>query len=192
VSEDPAQSEISVLLKRCAAGDRDAEDRVYEIAYLDLKRIARLLFRSETQKITLQPSVLVNEAFLRMPKAGEIAWEGREHFFAIASRAMRRVLVDHARARKAEKRPDPSKKQELTISSSIDLRDPDQVLIIDEALTRFSEIDPRAAQIIEMRYFAEMTIEEIANVIGRDIRTVKRDWADGRLWLFSHLRGGRE
>jgi RNA polymerase sigma-70 factor (ECF subfamily) len=181
-------SDLSLLLKRCASGDRAAEDELYQVAYRDLKMMARAFFRGEHHRGTLQPSMLVNEAYLRMPKAGEIDWQGRQHFFAIAARAMRRVLVDHARNRAADKRPDPGKRAAFDADIPMDSSDPTLVLAVDEALTRLAGIDPRAAQVVEMRFFADMTTEEIAAVLGVSGRTIKRDWEDGRLWLFSELK----
>lgn len=184
---NPNESELSILLQRCAAGDKAAEGEVYTIAYQDLKRMARLFFSSETRMASLQPSMLVNEAYLRMPKPGEINWQGRKHFFAIAARAMRRVLVDAARARMAEKRPDSLHREELTPNMAISFADPDLVLMVDQALTRFSATDPRAVQVIEMRYFSNMTFDEIGSVLGLNPRTVKRDWDDGKTWLFAEI-----
>ena len=183
----PGPSELSQLLKRCAAGDGDAEREVFDLAYDQLKRLARGVFRGEWRLQTLEPSVLVNEAFLRMPRAGEIDWQDRRHFFAVAARAMRRTIVDHARGKAARKRPHPSQRVDLDTQSPASFNDPETVLWIDQALDELMQIDPRRARVVEMRFFAGMTHEEIAAVQDIDERTTKRDWQVARLWLYDRL-----
>jgi RNA polymerase sigma-70 factor, ECF subfamily len=186
---DPAHgpSDLSVLLKRCAAGDGDAERAVFDLAYEHLKRLARGVFRAEWRLQTLEPSVLVNEAFLRMPRAGEIEWQDRRHFFAVAARAMRRTIVDYARGKAARKRPHPSQRVDLDSQSPAAFTDPETVLWIDQALDELMQIDPRRARVVEMRFFAGMTHEEIAAVQHLDERTTKRDWQVARLWLYDRM-----
>jgi RNA polymerase sigma factor (TIGR02999 family) len=186
--ETPGSSEISLLLKRCGEGDGEAEKQLFERVYRDLKRIARALFRTESLETSIQPTLLVHEAFLRMPRAGEIDWKGRQHFFAIAARAMRRALVDHARARHALKRPPPQDRLELQPNMAINPANPGTLIAIDEALSRLASIDARAAQVIEMRFFAGMKTTEIAQLLSVSEKTVNRDWEAGRLYLYSELR----
>jgi RNA polymerase sigma-70 factor (ECF subfamily) len=187
MTAESGPSEISVLLRRCANGESEAEAELYERVYRDLKVIAGALFRSENRESSLQPSVIVNEAFLRMPRAGEIDWNGRRHFFAVAARAMRRALVDHARARGAAKRPQTIGLEDLDATIGFPDMDPGNLLDIDAALTKLSKMASRASQVIEMRFFAGMTMEEIAQVLNVSERTIKRDWEDGRVWLYTEL-----
>lgn len=182
-------TEISILLKRCGEGDSEAEGQLYELVYSDLKVIARALFRNEGPQSSLQPSVIVHEAFLRMPRAGDIDWKGRQHFFATAARAMRRALVDLARARKATKRPRTDGRTELDANLGMLDVDPSLILDVDAALNRLATLDARTAQVVEMRFFAGMTTTEIATVLNVTDRTIKRDWEDGRLWLHAELTG---
>jgi RNA polymerase sigma factor (TIGR02999 family) len=175
---------LSQLLTRCAGGDAEAEREVFEIAYGHLKRLARGVFKGEQKHQTLHASVLVNEAFLRMPRAGEISWQNRQHFYAVAARAMRRTIVDHARERAAAKRP--QRKQAVEIGAEAEIAidyDPTTVLLIDELLTEFAKVDPRGARVVELRYFSGMTNQEIAPILGVDERTVKRDWQAAKAWL---------
>jgi RNA polymerase sigma factor (TIGR02999 family) len=175
---------LSQLLTRCGDGDAEAEREVFEIAYSHLKRLARGVFKGEQKNQTLHASVLVNEAFLRMPRAGEISWQNRQHFYAVAARAMRRTIVDHARERAAAKRPQRSKAVELQDQAEIAIDyDPTTVLLIDEVLAEFATLDPRAARVVELRYFSGMTNAEIAPILGVDERTVKRDWQAAKTWL---------
>jgi len=187
-SRNGATAQLSILLKDCAGGDADAERQIFEIAYAHLKRMARGALRGEAKQWTLQPSMLVNEAFLRMPRAGEIDWKNRQHFFAVAARAMRRTIIDHAREQAAAKRPPRSQRVELDEQQPLTgIKDPHSLLLLDQALQELTAIDPRRARVVEMRFFAGMTHEEIAEVLRIDARTVKRDWQVAKLWLYDRL-----
>jgi len=186
--DDPSPGELSVLLNRCAQGDAEAEKQVFEIAYEHLKRLARGVFRGESKQLTLQASVLVNEAFLRMPRAGEISWQNRQHFFAVAAKAMRRTIVDHARERAAAKRPQRSQavglQEEAIVTADTD---PTTILVIDHLLSDLATVDPRRARVVELRYFSGMTNQEVASILDVDERTIKRDWQVAKLWLYERL-----
>lgn len=118
-----------------------------------------------------------------------MTWQDRQHFYALASRAMRRILVDYARARAAQKRPEAQQRVDMTESFRYNAEDPTTLLAIDQALLRLAEMDPRQSQIVEMRFFGGMTEEEVAEVLAISVRTIKREWHLARLWLYGQLRG---
>lgn len=182
----PDSGEITILLRR-AALDSAARDQLFQLVYPKLRRLASAYLAKERQGHTLQPTALVNEAFLRMPNAG-IDWQGRSHFFAVAATVMRRVLVDHARAVLTEKRGS-GKKVELTDTLVYDVEQPEHLVELDSAMHRLTEMQPRQSQVVEMRFFAGMTETEIAHVLNVSARTVKRDWRVARAWLFAELTG---
>jgi RNA polymerase sigma factor (TIGR02999 family) len=181
--------DITLLLSRVASGDRDAEAKLIPIVYGELRRLAAHYMRQERADHTLQATALVHEAFLKLFERGESTWENRKHFFAMASQAMRRILVDHARNRKAEKRDGDRRKTSLD-SVFIWAEDtPDDLVAVDEALCRLANWDARQCQIVEMRFFGGLSVEEIAEVLGVSTRTVKRDWNMARAWLHGELSG---
>jgi RNA polymerase sigma factor (TIGR02999 family) len=169
--------------KRADTEQRAATDRVFEVAYTGLRRLASGLMYGERSDHTLRPTGLVHEAYLRLANSAEISWQGHEHFFRIAARAMRRVLVDHARARAAAKREgswvrialDP----ELPLSAGPDVN----LLRFEESLTRLSEVDGRMGRIVELRVFGGMKIGEIARALGVSSRTVDNEWSVAKMWL---------
>lgn len=179
--------EVTELLHELKRGNRLAEEKLIPIVYSKLKRIAAGQLRGEGHAHSLQPTALVHEAYIRLTKLQEIDWQSRSHFFRISATVMRRILVDHARAQQATKRGeglDPVSLNEATLFSS---ERPADVIALDDALKRFAEIDPRAAQVVELRFFAGMTEEEIGNVLEIAARTVKRDWHSAKLWLYEEL-----
>jgi RNA polymerase sigma factor (TIGR02999 family) len=143
--------------------------------------------RSEGHAHTLTPTALVNEAYLKLAGSGSLTFENRNHFFAIAGRAMRRILVDHARARAAARRGGRTVKPEVS-DIEIPIRAPDiQIIALDDALQRLAEISPRQCQVVELRYFVGMSETEVAEILGVTRRTVDRDWKIARAWLHSAL-----
>jgi RNA polymerase sigma-70 factor (ECF subfamily) len=179
----PSPGEITSLLAALKRGDPDAERNLVALVYDDFHALARRFMRHERPDHTLQPTALVNEAYLRLLQNHAGDWQDRAHFFAAASIAMRRILVDHARQRAAGKRPAGKLKVELNeFMASADPRI-DQLLVLDEALTRLAEFDGRKARLVEMLYFGGLTEEEAAPVLGVSVRTVKRDWKAARAWL---------
>lgn len=184
-------TEITTLLAAVKRGDREAESRLAEVVYGELHSIAGKHMRRERRDHTLQTSALVNEAYLRLVRDPNVGWQGRAHFFACASVVMRRILVDYARRRTADKRPTPGLRVELNDwQASVQPR-MDDMLILDEALNRLAELDPRQARIVETRYFGGLTDEETAEALGISTRTVKRDWTSARAWLQVQLSGHR-
>jgi len=184
-----AQGEVTAALLQWSGGDRDALGRVLPQIYDELRVIAAQHLRKERQGHTLQATALVNEAFLRLSGRERVHVEARVQFFAVAAQAMRRVLVDHARRRRAEKRggdeaPVPLTEiadAELTASPLVD------VLDVDEALTRLAALDERQARVVELKFFAGMEAEEIAAALDVSPSTVQREWRMARAWLRHQL-----
>ena len=162
-----------------------------ERVYGELRRLAAGYMRRERVGKTLQPTAVVNEAFIRLLPQRGVSWENRAHFFGIAAKMMRRVLVDHARRKKAIKR-DVGPGEPVSISGvPSPAREADQVdvLALNTALSALAEMDPRQAEIVEMRYFAGLTVEEVAEVLEISPATVKRDWSTAKMWLRRQMRG---
>jgi RNA polymerase sigma factor (TIGR02999 family) len=181
--------EITKLLAALKHGDTKAESNLVALVYDELNRLAHRYMRHERPDHTLQPTALVNEAYLRLMGADAKTWNGRAHFFATASVVMRRILVDHARQRAASKRSGGKQRIELDdFLASTSPRTAD-MLALDEALTRLSEWSPRQGRLVEMMYFGGLTEEEAAAELGISLRTAKRDWRAARAWLHAQLSG---
>ena len=182
--------EITRYLIELRAGNRDAEGALLNAVYPELKRRAAAYLRSERPGHTLQATALVNEAYLQLiggTAATDVDWKDRSHFFAVAARAMRRILVDHARHRKAAKREGGRARVEFTDTLAIAEDRLDEVIAVDAALTRLASLDPRQSRIVEMRFFGGLSEEEIAEILGIASRTVKRDWKVAKAWLHGEL-----
>ena len=189
---DGLQSGVTVLLRRWSAGDAGALDSLLPAVQDELRRLARSYMRRERDGHTLEPTALVNEAYLRLVDQRDVRWASRGHFFAIAAQAMRRVLVDHARGHVAAKRGGGAER--VTLSGMADAqpeRSGIDVLWLNEALERLAKLDARQAQVVELRYFAGMSVEEVAEVLEISPATVKREWATARLWLAHALTTGK-
>lgn len=183
-------SEITYLLQRHHAGDRDAFDRMVPLVYDQLRAIAhRQLARGGPRGLMLDTTSLVQEAYLQLVDEDGVDWQNRGHFFAICARAMRRIMVDDARRRLAAKRGGDA--VEVTLQPDMVSADdsPEQVLAIDDALGKLAEFNPRLARLVECRYFAGMTEEETAEALETSLRTVQRDWMRARAWLLKALGG---
>jgi RNA polymerase sigma factor (TIGR02999 family) len=192
-TRDNRQSvEITTLLAQAKQGDADAESNLVPLIYNELRAIARHYMRRERADHTLQATVLVHEAFLQLVGDSKIEWQNRAHFFALASRVMRRILVDHARAAHAQKRPGARQKVELESGLAFVEAQSADLLALDEALERLAAWDPRQSSIVEMRFFAGLSFEEIAEVLGISDRTAKRDWMMARNWLYRELCKGKQ
>lgn len=181
--------EITELLHRWKDGDDTALDRLLPIVYQELRRIAGSYLRRESSGHTLQPTALVNEAYLRIVKAQGLEWENREQFFGISANLMRQILVDHARRSCAAKRG--GKNTNVRLDDSLVVKDEcnEDLLLLDEALTKLAEMDPFAVRVVELRYFTGLTIEETARALKTSPMTVKREWATARLWLHHEISG---
>lgn len=181
--------EITKLLAAMKHGDTKAESNLVALVYDELNRLAHRYMRHERPDHTLQPTALVNEAYLRLMGAEAKTWNGRSHFFATASVVMRRILVDHARQRAAAKRP--GGKQRVEIDDFLASTSPrtEEMLILDEALTQLAAMNARQAHLVEMIYFGGLTMEEAAGELEISVRTAKRDWSAARAWLHGQLNG---
>lgn len=179
---------VTDLLQAWASGDRAALDALLPLVYDDLRRQARRYMRAQPTGHTLQTTALVHEAYLRLVGRRAIQWEGRAHFFGVAAKAMRSILVDHARARSAAKRGGATRA--ITFDDALGVAGPEasvDVLALDEALKRLAELDPRKSQLVELRYFSGLGIDEAAGVLGISAATVKREWTTARAWLRREL-----
>jgi RNA polymerase sigma factor (TIGR02999 family) len=173
------------MLQAWGAGDEAARDALIPVVYEQLHRIARQHLRRERAEHTLQTTALINEAFLKLVEQS-VPWESRNHFFGIAARLMRQVLVDHARARQRLKRGGNQHQISLTSAEEVQEQSTD-LLALNEALTVLSEIDPQRSQIVELRFFGGLTIEETAEVMQISTPTVERGWRAARAWLQTEL-----
>lgn len=181
-----ASPNVTALLRQVAQGDKTAETALFSAIYPELRVMARRLFRREAADHTLQTTALVHEAYLRLAQPRGAPFADRVHFFAVAATVMRRILVDHARAKHAAKRGGVA--PEFSLDPCLTIEDPAQVLQVDLALERLAALDPRQAKIVELRFFAGMTVEEVAHALAISERTVKREWQVARAWLLGELR----
>ncbi|HTU32795.1 MAG TPA: ECF-type sigma factor [Candidatus Acidoferrum sp.] len=182
--------EITVLLHRLHNGDRNAEMELMPAVYDNLHRMAEFRFRSERQGHTLQATALISELYLRVIRDTTIDWKSRDHFYRVAAQTIRRILVDHARAANAGRRPQPTKRAQFEDIILYSQDRAEDVLMIDDALTRLKEWNERQATVVELRCFAGLTVEETAATLGVAERTVKRDWMLARAWLSNMINNG--
>ncbi len=183
---------VTALLAASCAGDADASQRLVAAVYDELRAIARAERRGHHHD-TLNTTALVHEAYTKLVDGQQLRFNGRSHFFGAAARAMRQVLVDDARARTRLKRGGAERPLALDdvpepAAPDADADRSDEVLAVDRALEQFAEIDPRAARVVECRYFAGLSVDETAEALSVSVATVKRDWATARVWLFQTLR----
>ena len=182
--------EITVLLRRAGAGDAAAADALMPLVYDELRRIARGKMAGERRDHTLQPTALVHEAYFRLVEQTRVEWRDRAHFFGVAAAAMRRVLVDHARARLAAKRGDGAAVLSLDeLEPAADEAKLEEVLFVHAAIDRLEELDAKQARVVEMHYFGGLTMQEVADALGVSRRTVHRDWAMAKSWLQREASG---
>jgi RNA polymerase sigma factor (TIGR02999 family) len=185
--EAPDAQEVTQLLMSLNAGNREVVDDLVPLVYKELRRLAGYYLKNERQGHTLQPTALVHEAFLKLVEQ-ETAWQNRTHFFAMAASLMRRILVDYARGRGAEKRGGSAEKVSLDDADAFVKEKPAQMIALDEAMKELGRVDPRRAQVVELRFFGGLNNEEIAEVLGVHSNTVVRDWNLARAWLKTQLR----
>ncbi len=180
-------SEMTALLLRARDGDREAGERVFEVVEQELHRLAVQMMHAERRGHTLQPTALVNEAFVRLIDQSGIDWKSRAHFFAIAAEVMRHVLVDHARRRNAAKRGASAQRVTLTESAGVTDSDDIDVVALDEALEELNRLNERQRKVIDLRFFGGLTIDEAAHVLEVSPQTVRLDWRMARAWLRQRL-----
>jgi RNA polymerase sigma-70 factor, ECF subfamily len=187
-SEPPRPGEVTGLLLAWNAGDAGAVERLMPLVYAELRDIAERHFRRERPSHTLQPTAVVHEAYFRLVDQTRVSWKNRGHFFAVASQAMRRILIDYARARQAEKRGG----RETLVTLDVGVASPEPVddmdlIALDEALVRLKVLDDGQARIVELRFFGGLSIEETAEALETSASTVKREFRSARAWLFREL-----
>jgi RNA polymerase sigma factor (TIGR02999 family) len=181
----------SELLRAWGRGDTQAGRDLVPLVYRELKRQAAFYLRRERADHTLQPTALVHEAYLRLTRQRRVAWQNRAHFFGIASQMMRRILVDYARQNHAAKRPSMALKVPLHERFGAAQPRDCELLLLDQALIELVQIDPRQAQIVELRYFGGLSEQETAAALSLSRATVTREWQTARAWLFRRISGGR-
>lgn len=186
---EPASSEVTRLLQRWSDGDRDALDQLMPLVYEPLRRLAHDRRRDERSGLSLDTTALVHEAYLKLVDLRQARFRDRAHFLAMAARVMRRLLVDHARARRTAKRGGGAEALALDNALWISDEHAGTLVDLDEALARLEAVDRRRSQILEQRYFGGLALEEIAEVLGVSLATVKRDLRFARAWLAAELRG---
>jgi RNA polymerase sigma factor (TIGR02999 family) len=185
-----SSSQVSALLSALRDGDAAARDELLTAVYPELRRIAARYLRQERPGHTLRTTGLVHEVYVRLFGSKRVDWQNRAHFFAAVAREMRHILVDYARARNAKKRPEGNVLVSLTeVEAAVNERGEDLVAL-DEALSRLERIDPRASRVVELRFFTGLSERETAEAMGLSISTLKRDWNFAKAWLFDQLRSG--
>jgi RNA polymerase sigma-70 factor (ECF subfamily) len=175
--------QVTQLLVAWSDGDQAARDELMPLVYEELRRLAHQCMRRERPVHTLQTSALLNEAYLRLVDQKNIQWQGRAHFFGIAARLMRQVLVDYARTRRYAKRGGDTRRVSLDEAMIVSTERADEVVALDEALKTLAEIDSRQSQIVELRFFGGLSIEETAEILDVSPGTVMRDWTLAKAWL---------
>jgi RNA polymerase sigma-70 factor, ECF subfamily len=181
---------ITTLLNQWRSGDHDAGNRLIEIVYRELRRAAARYMRRERSDHTLQATAVVHEVYLRLSGAAGVEWKDRGHFFAVAAQQMRRVLVDHARRARSDKRGGAQVRLPLQECDGQPVELDERMLAVDEVLCRLEALDPRAAKAVELRFFAGLSESEAAEALEVSLATVKRDWDFARTWMAAQLAAG--
>jgi RNA polymerase sigma factor (TIGR02999 family) len=192
MSGGPSAHEVTILLQAWSGGNKEALDRLAPLVYRELHRIAGRLMAGQRPNHTLQATALVNEAYVRLVDAREATWQDRAHFFALCARAMRHILVDHARARASQKRGGGQVTIELDEALAAAPSADVNLLKLDDALNRLAELDPRKSQVVELRFFGGLSLEETAEALKVSTKTVQRDWDLARAWLYGELSGKKQ
>jgi RNA polymerase sigma factor (TIGR02999 family) len=185
---EPSQADVTLLLKRLSEGDQSVLHQLVPVVYAELRRLASGYMRRERPDHTLQTTALVHEAYLQLVGQQRARWSNRSQFFGVAAQLMRRILVDHARGHNAAKRGGMSPRFSLDEAIVMAKERGGDLLAIEELLTRLAAIDPQQVKIIELRFFAGLSVEETAQALGISDRTVKRDWAMAKAWIQRELR----
>jgi RNA polymerase sigma-70 factor, ECF subfamily len=180
--------DVTRLLARWKDGDEAALQQLVPIVYEELRRLARRQMAGERPGHTLQPTALVNEAYLRLVNLKQMQWQDRAHFFAMAARLMRRILVDVARSRGYQKRGGGAKQVSFTEALEVAEGQATDVVALNDALEALAEVDERKSRVVELRFFGGLSIEEAAEVLNVSRETAKRDWKFAKMWLLRHLR----
>ena len=183
----PPQEEVSTLLRAWSGGDHIALEKLTPIVYGELRRLAQQYMRRERADNTLQATALVNEAYLRLVDYKRMRWEDRAHFFAVCAQLMRRILVDHARRRHNQKRGAGAERVSLEETAVIGRAPNQNMVALDDAMHSLARIDSRKAQVVELRFFGGLSVDETAEVLKVSSVTVMRDWSTARAWLYREM-----
>jgi RNA polymerase sigma factor (TIGR02999 family) len=181
-------SEVTLLLEAARQGDPQAADKLLPLVYAELRRVAATKMAQENPGHTLQPTALVHEAWLRLTGDEDRRWNDRTHFFAAAAEAMRRILVDNARRKRAQRHGGGQQRVAIPEIACATVENDDQVLAINDALEKFAVLDPHKSELVKLRYFVGLTLEEAAGVLGISLATAKRHWVFARAWLYEEIR----
>jgi RNA polymerase sigma factor (TIGR02999 family) len=182
------REDVTVLLSQLAKGNESAASKLIPLVYDELRRLAAAYMRRERPDHTLQPTALVNEAYLKLIEQREVDWHGRAHFFGIAAQVMRRILIDHARGHLRDKRGGGVSPVPLEEALVFSPEQSSELVKLDEALQRLAKLDPRQGKIVELRFFGGLTVEQTAELLGISAKTVKRDWSVAKAWLHGELK----
>jgi RNA polymerase sigma-70 factor (ECF subfamily) len=182
--------DVTQLLQALRAGDPSAEGRLLDAVYHELHRMASHYMQREREGHTLQATALIHEAYLRLIDQRRKDWQNRAHFYGVAAQVMRRILVDYARANRRAKRGGDRHKVLLEDAILLSPEQSDEVVALDEALSRLAKFDPRKTRVVELRFFGGLSEEETAHLLGVSSRTVKRDWTMAKAWLYGELKSG--
>jgi RNA polymerase sigma-70 factor (ECF subfamily) len=185
---DAPSHDVTRLLARWKDGDEDALQQLVPIVHEELRRLARRQMAGERPGHTLQPTALVNEAYLRLVNLKQMQWQDRAHFFAMGARLMRRILVDFARSRRYQKRGGGA--QQVSFTEGLDVAEdqPTDVVALNDALEALADVDERKSRVVELRFFGGLSVEETAEVLNVSRETIRRDWKFAKMWLLQHLR----
>jgi len=189
---DPASEDVTLLLTELTNGNEEAASKLIPLVYNELHRLAKRHMRRERPDHTLQTTALVNEAYLKLVEQRSVHWQSRAHFFAIAAQTMRRILIDHARNHLRKKRGGGQKMFALDEALVFSPVQSLEFLRLDESLVRLAKLDPRQSKIVELRFFAGLTVEETAELLRISPKTVKRDWSVAKAWLHGDLRANHD
>jgi RNA polymerase sigma factor (TIGR02999 family) len=186
--DDPGVQEVTHLLEDVGRGKPQASAALLPLVYEELRKLAAVRMSAEREDHTLQATALVHEAYLRLVGGDDLNWANRAHFFAAAAEAMRRILIEHARARLGPRRGGGLGKLPVDLIDMAATDDPEQILVLDEAISRLEKEDPQGARIVRLRFYAGLSIEETAKALNTSASTVKREWSFARAFLFRVLK----
>jgi len=185
-----SSQDVTQLLAAWGSGDKTAFDKLLPLVHAELRRIAQRQMRQERPGHTLQATALVNEAYLKLAGDQGLEWRDRAHFFAVCAQVMRHILIDHARSRGREKRGGGAIQVSLNDALIVADEQATDILALDEALSALEQMDPQKARVVELRYFAGLTVEETAEVLNTSPRTVRREWRRAKAWLYRMMAEG--
>jgi len=181
-------TDLTQILQAVERGEENSAERLLPLVYEELRRLAAAKMSGEPENQTLQPTALVHEAWLRLTVPGEVQWQNRGHFFGAAAEAMRRILIEKARRRQAAKRGGGWERLDLDHVEIATEMEGDTLLAVDEALEKLAGVDSKAAELVKLRFFGGLTLEEAGKTLGLSERTAKRYWAFARAWLYQEIR----